>query len=146
MYAIRSYYVLVGRDARNSSDNLESALIQGLMASGRDVIDLGLVPTPVLNFAVHELGIECGVMVTGSHNPPQYNGLKLVIGNESPTTDGIQDLRRRIDARQLLQGEGSFDSRDIIEDYIERIRITSYNVCYTKLLRSRSGRWSEPRW
>ncbi len=113
--------VLVGRDARNSSDSLESALIQGLMASGRDVVDLGLVPTPVLNFAVHELGIECGVMVTGSHNPPQYNGLKLVVGSESPSTDGIQDLRRRIDARQLLQGAGSFDSREIIGDYIERI-------------------------
>jgi len=113
--------VLVGRDARNSSDSLESALIQGLMASGRDVVDLGLVPTPVLNFAVHELGIECGVMVTGSHNPPQYNGLKLVVGGQSPTTEGIQQLRRRIDARQLLQGEGSFDSRDVIGDYIERI-------------------------
>jgi phosphomannomutase / phosphoglucomutase len=113
--------VLVARDARLSSDSLQSALIQGLMESGRDVIDLGLVPTPLLNYAIHELNIDCGVMVTGSHNPPQFNGLKLVIGGESPTSEGIQELRRRIDARQLLQGEGSFDSRDIIEDYIERI-------------------------
>jgi phosphomannomutase/phosphoglucomutase len=113
--------VVVARDARVSSDSLQSALIQGLMASGRDVIDLGLVPTPLLNYAVHELNIECGVMVTGSHNPPQYNGLKLVFGGESPSSESIQELRRRIDARQLLQGEGSFDSRDIIEDYIERI-------------------------
>ncbi len=113
--------VLVARDARNSSDSFQSALIQGLMASGRDVIDLGLVPTPLLNFAVHELNIDCGAIITGSHNPPQYNGLKLVIGGESPTTDKIQELRRRIDARQLLQGEGSFDTREIIEDYIERI-------------------------
>ncbi len=113
--------VLVARDARTSSDSLQSALIQGLMASGRDVIDLGLVPTPLLNFAVHDLSIDCGVIVTGSHNPPQFNGLKLVVGGESPTTEAIQDLRRRIDARQLLQGEGSFDSREIIEDYIERI-------------------------
>lgn len=113
--------VLVARDARTSSDSLQSALIQGLMASGRDVIDVGLVPTPLLNYAVHELNIECGAIVTGSHNPPQYNGVKLVIGGESPTTESIQELRRRIDARQLLQGEGSFDSRDIVEDYIERI-------------------------
>jgi phosphomannomutase/phosphoglucomutase len=113
--------VMVARDARNSSDALQSALIQGLMASGRDVIDLGLVPTPLLNYAVHELNIECGVIVTGSHNPPQYNGLKMVFGGESPSTESIQELRRRIDARQLLQGEGSFDSRDIIDDYIERI-------------------------
>jgi phosphomannomutase / phosphoglucomutase len=113
--------VLVARDSRLSSDSLQSALIQGLMASGRDVIDLGLVPTPLLNYAVHELNVECGVMVTGSHNPPQYNGLKLVIGAESPTSERIQEVRRRIDARQMLQGEGSFDSKDIIEDYIERI-------------------------
>ena len=113
--------VLVARDARTSSDSLQSALIQGLMSSGRDVIDLGLVPTPLLNFAVHELNIDCGVIITGSHNPPQYNGLKMVIGGESPSSESIQDLRRRIDARQLLQGEGSFDSREIIEDYIERI-------------------------
>ncbi|MGD8910633.1 MAG: phosphomannomutase/phosphoglucomutase [Chromatiales bacterium] len=113
--------VLVARDARNSSDSLQSALIQGLMASGRDVIDVGLVPTPLLNFAVQELNVECGVIVTGSHNPPDYNGLKLVVGGESPSSEEIQDLRRRIDARQLLQGEGSFDSREIIEDYIERI-------------------------
>ena len=113
--------VLVARDARTSSDSLQSALIQGLMASGRDVIDLGLVPTPLLNYAVQDLQIDCGVIVTGSHNPPQYNGLKLVVGSESPSSEAIQDLRRRIDAKQLLQGEGSFDSRDIIEDYIERI-------------------------
>lgn len=113
--------VLVARDARTSSDGLQSALIQGLMASGRDVVDLGLVPTPLLNFAVHELNVESGVMVTGSHNPPQYNGLKLVIGGESPSSEKIQELRRRIDARQLLQGDGSFDSRDIIDLYIERI-------------------------
>jgi phosphomannomutase/phosphoglucomutase len=113
--------VVVARDARNSSDSLQSALIQGLKASGRDVIDIGLVPTPLLNYAVHEHNIECGAIITGSHNPPEYNGLKMVIAGESPTRDGIQDLRRRIDARQLLQGEGSFDSMDIIGDYIERI-------------------------
>ncbi len=113
--------VVVARDARNSSDSLQSALIQGLKASGRDVIDIGLVPTPLLNYAVHEHNIECGAIITGSHNPPEYNGLKMVIAGESPTRDGIQDLRRRIDASQLLQGEGSFDSMDIIGDYIERI-------------------------
>lgn len=113
--------VLVARDVRTSSDALQSALIQGLKASGRDVIDLGLVPTPLLNYAVHELNIECGVMVTGSHNPPQYNGLKLVIGGECPSQESLQGLRRRIDAHQLLQGEGSFDSREIIDDYIERV-------------------------
>ena len=113
--------VIVGRDARTSSEALQSSLIQGLQASGRDVIDLGLVPTPLLHYAVHELDAECGVIVTGSHNPKQYNGLKLIIGGESPSSEAIQDLRRRIDADQLLQGEGSFDSREIVDDYIERV-------------------------
>lgn len=113
--------VVVARDARTSSETLQSSLIQGLQASGRDVIDLGLVPTPLLHYAVHELEVECGVVVTGSHNPPQYNGLKMVIGRESPSSEAIQNLRRRIDADQLLVGEGSFDSKDIIEDYIERV-------------------------
>ncbi|MEW8368030.1 MAG: phosphomannomutase/phosphoglucomutase [Candidatus Thiodiazotropha taylori] len=113
--------VVVGRDARNSSERLQSALIQGLQSSGRDVIDLGLVPTPLLHYAVHELDAECGAMITGSHNPSQYNGLKMIISGESPSSEAIQGLRRRIDADQLLVGEGSFDSRDIIEDYIERV-------------------------
>ncbi|MEJ2592346.1 MAG: phosphomannomutase/phosphoglucomutase [Candidatus Thiodiazotropha sp.] len=113
--------VLVARDARNSSDALQSALIQGLKASGRDVIDIGLVPTPLLNYAVQDRNIDCGVIITGSHNPPQYNGLKLVIGGDSLSTQGIQELRRRIDARQLLEGEGSFDSLDVVDDYIERV-------------------------
>jgi phosphomannomutase/phosphoglucomutase len=113
--------IVVARDTRNSSEALQSALIQGLQASGRDVIDIGMVPTPLLYYAVHELNAECGVVVTGSHNPPQYNGLKLVVGGDAPTQDEIQDLRRLIDAGQLLQGEGSFDSQEIIDHYIERV-------------------------
>jgi phosphomannomutase/phosphoglucomutase len=113
--------VVVARDNRNSSERLQSALIQGLQASGRDVIDVGMVPTPLLYYAVHELEAQCGVMVTGSHNPTDYNGLKLVIGDSSPTQDEIQDLRQHIDAGQLLQGEGSFDSQDIVNDYIDRV-------------------------
>jgi phosphomannomutase/phosphoglucomutase len=113
--------VLVARDTRESSERLQSALIGGLQASGRDVIDLGMVPTPLLYYAVHELDAECGVMVTGSHNPLQYNGLKLVIGGNAPTQDEIQDLRRQIDAGQLLRGEGSFDSQDIVNEYIDRV-------------------------
>ncbi|MET0068184.1 MAG: phosphomannomutase/phosphoglucomutase [Candidatus Thiodiazotropha sp.] len=113
--------VVVARDARNSSEALQRALIEGLQASGRDVIDLGLVPTPLVHYAVHELDAECGVMITGSHNPPQYNGMKMIIGQDSPNTEAIQQLRRRIDADQLLQAEGSFDSKEIVADYIERI-------------------------
>jgi phosphomannomutase/phosphoglucomutase len=113
--------VVVGRDGRDTSESLQSALIAGLQATGRDVIDIGLVPTPLLYFAAHELPGDCGVIVTGSHNPKEYNGLKIVKQQESLTAEEIQDLRRRIDAGQLLQGSGSFDSQDIIPRYIERI-------------------------
>ncbi|MEW8508296.1 MAG: phosphomannomutase/phosphoglucomutase [Candidatus Thiodiazotropha sp.] len=113
--------VVVARDNRNSSERLQSALISGLQASGRDVIDIGMVPTPLLYYAVNELDVDCGVMITGSHNPANYNGLKLVVGGEYPTEDDIQNLRRHIDAGQLLQGEGSFDSQEIVNEYIERV-------------------------
>jgi phosphomannomutase/phosphoglucomutase len=113
--------VVVARDGRESSESLHNALIAGLQATGRDVIDVGLVPTPLLYFAAHELHGDCGVMVTGSHNAREYNGLKIVVQNESLSPEGIQDLRRRIDSGQLLQGTGSFDSRDIVPEYIERI-------------------------
>lgn len=113
--------VVVGRDGRDSSEGLQSALIAGLQASGREVIDVGLVPTPVLYFAAQALQVDCGVMVTGSHNPKEYNGLKIIENGQSLTPEAIQDLRRRIDSGQLLLGEGSFDSREIVPDYIERI-------------------------
>lgn len=113
--------VVVGRDGRDSSEGLQNAVIAGLQASGREVIDIGLVPTPVLYFAAHELQTGAGVMVTGSHNPKEYNGLKIVRKGESLSSEAIQDLRRRIDAGQLLRGQGSFDSQEIIPAYIERI-------------------------
>jgi phosphomannomutase/phosphoglucomutase len=113
--------VVVARDGRESSEALHNALIAGLQATGRDVIDVGLVPTPLLYFAGHELEGDCAVMVTGSHNARDYNGLKITVQNESLSPEAIQDLRRRIDSGQLLRGAGSFDSRDIIPEYIERI-------------------------
>ena len=113
--------VVVARDGRESSEALHNALIAGLQATGREVIDVGLVPTPLLYFAAQELPGDCGVMVTGSHNAREYNGLKIVVRNESLSPEGIQDLRRRIDSGQLLQGTGSFDSREIIPEYIDRI-------------------------
>lgn len=114
--------VVVGRDGRDSSEALHSALIAGLQATGRDVIDVGLVPTPVLYFAAYELKSDAAAMVTGSHNAKEYNGLKIMLNGESPSPDAIQGLRRRIDAGQLLQqGQGTFDSQEIVPLYIDRI-------------------------
>lgn len=113
--------VVVGRDGRLSGPELSDALITGLRASGCDVIDIGMVPTPVLYFATHELNTGSGVMVTGSHNPPDYNGFKIVIGGETLSDDAIQALYARIAEGRLSEGKGGLTSMDVIEAYIERI-------------------------
>ncbi|MEA2080073.1 MAG: hypothetical protein U9P00_09490, partial [Pseudomonadota bacterium] len=86
--------VLVGRDGRLSSPDLAAAMIRGLKATGRDVKDLGQVPTPVLYFATEQLDTNSGVMVTGSHNPAEYNGFKIVLGGETLAGEAIDGLRR----------------------------------------------------
>ena len=114
--------VVVGRDGRLSGPDLADALIRGLRSTGRDVKDIGQVPTPVLYFAAQYLGANSGVMVTGSHNPPEYNGLKIVLGGETLASDAIQDLHRRIEEGDLLTGDGSVETIDVLPDYLERIK------------------------
>ncbi len=113
--------VIVARDGRQSGPALSQALINGLMASGRDVIDIGMVPTPVLYFATHFLGANTGVMLTGSHNPSEYNGLKVVMAGDALSGDAISALGDRIDQGNLLQGAGSKAEQDLLPDYINRI-------------------------
>jgi phosphomannomutase/phosphoglucomutase len=113
--------VAVGRDGRPSSRPLCEALVRGLVASGRDVVDIGLVPTPVLYFAATQLGSGCGVMVTGSHNAPEYNGFKLMIGGETPTPEQIQALRERMVSGDVLRGSGSYEQRDFADEYLQRV-------------------------
>ncbi|MCS6855937.1 MAG: phosphomannomutase/phosphoglucomutase, partial [Elioraea sp.] len=115
--------VVVGRDGRLSSPRLAAALIQGLRRSGCEVTDIGAVPTPVVYFATHHLGTGCGVAVTGSHNPPEYNGFKIVIGGETLAEDAIQDLYRRIVEHDLAEAEspGAVRALDLREEYLERI-------------------------
>ena len=113
--------VVVGRDGRVSGPELSEALINGLKSTGRDVKDIGLVPTPVLYFAAQQLGTGSGVMLTGSHNPPEYNGLKMVIGGDTLASDAIQELHKRIETGDLLTGDGTVESVDVMKDYIEKI-------------------------
>ena len=113
--------IIVGRDGRNSGPELIEALKEGLKASGRDVIDIGMVPTPLLYFATHYLQSRSGVMLTGSHNPAEYNGLKIVLAGDSLHGDEITGLYNRIRRRDLLTGEGSESSTDILADYINNI-------------------------
>lgn len=113
--------VLVGRDGRRSSPVLHEALLKGLRESGLDVLDLGLVPTPLLYFATNYLDIPTGVMLTGSHNPAQYNGLKVVINGTTLSGDAIQAIRRRVNQQDFTRGNGSLHQMDIIPDYIRQI-------------------------
>jgi phosphomannomutase/phosphoglucomutase len=114
--------VVVARDGRLSGPALSDALIQGLRLSGCDVIDIGAAPTPLLYFATYHLNTGSGVMVTGSHNPPDYNGFKIVIGGETIAEQGIQDLYARIAENRLLEDSpGGVQQIDVADAYIERI-------------------------
>jgi len=113
--------IIMARDGRLSSEGLSTALCQGLQDSGRDVLDIGMVPVPILYFATHFLGSNSGVMLTASHNPADYNGLKIVINGEALSGEAIQQLRQRIETGDLLQGKGGKEEQNIIPDYIKRI-------------------------
>lgn len=113
--------ICVGYDGRLSGPELAAALSRGIRKAGIDVINLGLVATPVVYFAAHHLNTHCGVMVTGSHNPPDYNGLKMVLAGETLSGDVIQSLRNRIETGDLAQGEGQESSYHIDDEYIAKI-------------------------
>lgn len=113
--------VIVGRDGRLSSPEFAESLIKGLRAAGRDVIDIGIVPTPALYFATNYLKSKSGVMITGSHNGPEYNGLKIVIAGDTLSEEGIRLLYNRIINNDLVSGDGGIDTAEVIPDYIRRI-------------------------
>jgi phosphomannomutase/phosphoglucomutase len=113
--------IAVGRDGRLSGARLAAALAEGICAAGVDVIDVGCVPTPLSYFAAFELGTNSAISVTGSHNPPDYNGLKIVLGGETLHGELIQDLRRRIAEDRLASGHGSVRQADVRPAYLKRI-------------------------
>jgi phosphomannomutase/phosphoglucomutase len=113
--------VCIGRDGRLSGPELAAALARGLQSAGVDVIDVGQVTTPMLYFAAHHFGTGSGVMVTGSHNPPEYNGLKMMLTGETLSGERIQQLRNRIERADLRSGSGKLQSREIGRTYIDRI-------------------------
>ena len=113
--------VVIARDGRLSSPDLASALSKGLRAGGCNVIDIGMVPTPVLYYATHKLQTGTGIMVTGSHNPPQYNGLKMLIAGHTFYGDSIKSLYQRIVDGNIDSGDGAYEQQDLIPSYIETI-------------------------
>ncbi|MAW25155.1 MAG: phosphomannomutase/phosphoglucomutase [Gammaproteobacteria bacterium] len=113
--------VVTARDGRLSGPDLQDALNQGLIRAGIDVIDVGMVPTPVLYFAALTLGTGSGVMVTGSHNPPDYNGFKMMIGGHTLYGDDITGLYDAIESDSLVVGEGSISEADALIPYLKQI-------------------------
>ncbi|GAB4283476.1 MAG: phosphomannomutase/phosphoglucomutase [Candidatus Rifleibacteriota bacterium] len=109
----------IGRDARLSGPALSEWFIDGLITSGVKVIDLGMCATPLVYFSMFHLPVDAAVMVTGSHNPPEYNGFKLGFGKTTIYGDEIQEVRRILETEDFLFGSGSISSHDIISDYID---------------------------
>ncbi|MEK6528745.1 MAG: phosphomannomutase/phosphoglucomutase, partial [Nitrospirota bacterium] len=114
--------VTVGRDARLHSPAIRDNLIKGLNNSGIDVIDLGMCPTPLQYYSLFKLPVDGGVMITGSHNPPEFNGFKLSVGRETLFGDTIQDIRKIIEAKDFRSGSGTVESYPVIEDYIDFLK------------------------
>jgi phosphomannomutase/phosphoglucomutase len=115
--------IAVGRDGRLSGPWLRDALIEGIRGTGVAVVDIGQVATPMLYFATYHLGTGSGVEITGSHNPPEYNGMKLVLAGEALYGEGLQRLYRRIVANDIVQASspGALRSVDISQAYLDRI-------------------------
>jgi phosphomannomutase / phosphoglucomutase len=113
--------VAVGRDNRPSSPELAEGIIRGIRAAGVNVNDYGMVPTPVLYYAAARDGTDGGLQVTGSHNPPEYNGFKMIIRGRAIYGDAIQALRSRIEAGRFESGAGAVERREIVADYIEDV-------------------------
>ncbi len=119
--AIGQQTLVVGADGRISSPDVLEALVAGLLESGRDVINIGAVPTPVLYFATHNSDTQSGVMVTGSHNPADYNGFKIVLDGRTLVEDDIQRLYQRIVDEDFTSGEGTLTEIDIRDDYLDAV-------------------------
>jgi phosphomannomutase/phosphoglucomutase len=109
--------ITVGRDCRPSSDPFFEALLEGLVGSGMEVIDVGVCPTPLLYFSIVHFEQDGGVMITGSHNPPEFNGFKVCVGKDAIYGREIQRVREIIEKRDYVQGKGTLTQHDIIQDY-----------------------------
>ncbi|WP_321494449.1 phosphomannomutase/phosphoglucomutase [uncultured Desulfobacter sp.] len=114
--------VSVGRDCRITSEAYSKAFIDGALSAGCDVVDIGVCPTPVLYFSIPHLSLEGGAMITASHNPPEYNGFKLMSGLESIHSHGLQDIRKIIENKAYTQGQGTLTTADEMTPYMAMIQ------------------------
>jgi phosphomannomutase/phosphoglucomutase len=113
--------LMVGRDCRLSSPAFRDALVEGILSAGVDVVDVGICPTPLLYFSILRFEADGGVMVTGSHNPPEFNGFKLCVGTVTLYGDKIREIRRIIERRDFASGKGKESRRDVVPEYREYV-------------------------
>jgi len=113
--------IVIGRDGRLSGPMLANELANGLRASGVNVVDIGVAPSPVVYYSSYSMGIPSCIAITGSHNPPDYNGFKMVVDGTTLSAERIQSLKQRILDNNFNQGEGDYQQQTIIEDYIAKI-------------------------
>ncbi|NND81593.1 MAG: phosphomannomutase/phosphoglucomutase [Gammaproteobacteria bacterium] len=116
-----SNQIVIGRDGRLSGPKLTRALADGLRASGVNVIDIGVAPSPVVYYSSYSKNIPSCIAITGSHNPPEYNGLKMVVDGTTLSAEAIQKLKQRILDQDFTDGEGGYQQEQIIDDYVARI-------------------------
>lgn len=114
--------IAFGSDVRLSSNRLKDALSEGILSTGCDVIDVGVVPTPVLYFSIFHYATDGGIMITGSHNPKEYNGFKLCKGETTIYGDEIQDLKKIIEKKDFIKGKGSMESKNPVDAYIKLLK------------------------
>lgn len=121
LHTLQRRQIFLARDGRLTSDALALALKQGLLDSGIDVFNLGAVATPVMYYATHTQGIDCGLMVTGSHNPADYNGIKLVLAGKTLVQEDIDVLYELVRQKQRINGQGKETAVDVMPEYKQRI-------------------------
>ncbi|MBI5575071.1 MAG: phosphomannomutase/phosphoglucomutase [Deltaproteobacteria bacterium] len=123
-YAVRKGVrnVMLGRDCRLSSPEFRDAMAEGLSSTGLSVVDVGVCPTPVLYFSIIRCSADGGVMITGSHNPPEFNGFKLCVGPSTLYGEKIQDVRRIVESGDFAEGAGKVAERSVIPEYLEYVR------------------------
>jgi len=114
--------ITIGRDVRLSSKRLRDNLLEGLLSTGIDVADIGECPTPLLYYALHKLETDGGVMITGSHNPAEYNGFKVAAGKATIYGDQIQELRKLIESGSYTTGKGRLQYCSVLEEYLDELR------------------------
>jgi phosphomannomutase/phosphoglucomutase len=112
---------IIGRDGRVSSPQLFEWLSRGVLSAGCNVIDIGIVPSPVFYHSTFNLNSSSGVVITGSHNPADYNGFKILFNNNSTSSEEIQSIKKRIKEKDFLSGTGNIQSFDVVESYVEEV-------------------------